>query len=61
MFFLWNFAALGAGIFCIARSVVDLRGRKYAWGILGLASAVIFLLTPLQTHVVKIDLPVSSS
>lgn len=61
MFVLWNFAALGAALFCIARGVIDLRQRKYAWGILGVGSATIFMLTPIQTHAVKINVPTSSS
>jgi len=56
-FFLWNFAALGAAIYCITKAVIDLRARRYAWGLVGVASAAIFLLTPIQTHAVKIDLP----
>jgi hypothetical protein len=60
MLSLWNFAALSAGIYCIARSISDLRQRRYVWGIFGLVSAVIFLLTPIQTHAVKVDLLASS-
>ena len=56
-FLIWNLAALGAAIYCIAKAVIDLRARKYGWGIVGLLSAVVFLLTPIQTHAVKIDLP----
>ena len=56
-FFLWNFAALAAAIYCMAKAVIDLRARRYAWGIVGLASAAVFLLMPIQTHAVKIDLP----
>jgi len=57
MTLLWNLAAMAAGLYCIARAVVDLRQRKYAWGVLGLVSAAIFLLTPIQSDVVKLDLP----
>lgn len=58
-FFLWSFAALAAAIYCIAKAVIDLRGRRYGWGIVGLLSAVVFLVTPIQTHAVKVDLPAS--
>jgi hypothetical protein len=61
MFYLWNFAALGAAIYCIAKAVIDLRARRYAWGIVGLASAAVFLLTPIQIHAVKIDLPAAAN
>ena len=59
---LWSFAALPAGIYCIARAVVDLRLRKYGWGLFGIVSAAIFLLMPIHTHAVKFDvLPPSAS
>jgi len=60
-FLLWNIAALAAGIYCVAKAVIDLRGRRYAWGIIGLLSALVFLVTPIQTHAVKVDLPVAGS
>jgi len=53
---LWIFAALLAGIYCVSRAVVDLRQRKYGWGLFGIVSASILLLTPIQTHAVKFDL-----
>ncbi|MBI0475910.1 hypothetical protein D9601_11160 [Sphingomonas sp. MA1305] len=58
-FFLWTFAAFAAAIYCLTKAVIDLRSRKYISGVIGLASAVVFLLTPTQvtTQPVKIDLP----
>jgi hypothetical protein len=56
-FFLWNIGALAAVIYCIAKAVIDLRARRYGWGIVGLLSAVVFLMTPIQIHAVKVDLP----
>jgi len=56
---LWALAGIGASIYCIARGIVDLRSRNYVWGALGLVSAGIILLTPIQTHAVKLDLPMS--
>lgn len=56
--FFWNFAALAAAIYCIIKAVTDVRGNKYLWGIFGIASAAVILLTPIQTHAVKVDLPV---
>ena len=55
--FLWTFAALAAAIYCINKAVIDLRARRYGWGIVGLLSAVVFLVTPIQTRSVKVDLP----
>ena len=58
---IWSLAALLAGIYCIARAIVALRMRKYVWGVMGIASAAIFLLTPIQSHAVKFDLPANSA
>jgi hypothetical protein len=55
----WNIAALAASIYCMSKAVIDLRARRYGWGVIGLLSAVIFLVTPIQTHAVKADLPVA--
>jgi hypothetical protein len=58
-FFFWTFAALAAAIYCLTKAVIDLRSRRYLSGVIGLASAVVFLLTPTQvtTQPVKITLP----
>jgi len=61
MFLIWSFAALAAAVYCIARAFVDFRQRKYIWGVLGIASAATFMLAPIQTHAVKIDLPAAST
>lgn len=53
---LWNIAALAAGIYCLTKAVIDLRAQRYALGIIGLLSAVVFSVTPIQTHAVKVDL-----
>ena len=57
----WSFAVVLAGIFCISRAIVDLRQRKYGWGLFGIVSAAILLLTPIRTHAVKFDLLPASS
>lgn len=58
-FVLWSLAALVAAIYCLTKAVIDIRRRKYVSGAIGVASAAIFLLTPVQgsTGPVKIDLP----
>jgi hypothetical protein len=48
-------AALLAGLYCLSRAVVDLRQRKFVWGIFGIVSAAIILLMPIQSHAVKFD------
>lgn len=58
---LWTITALTAAIYCLTKAITDLRARKYGWGIIGLLSAVVFLVTPIQTRAVKVDLPVAGS
>lgn len=60
-FLLWNVAALAAAIYCVIKAVSDLRARRYVWGIVGLLSAAVFLTAPIQTHAVKVDLPIAGS
>jgi hypothetical protein len=57
MLALWMLSAVAAAIYCIVRAIVDFRQRKYAWAALGALSALVFILTPVQTHAVKVDLP----
>ncbi|WP_353468561.1 hypothetical protein [Sphingomonas faeni] len=58
---LLSVAALVAAIYCITKAVIDLRAGRYVSGSIGLRSAVVFLMTPIQTHAVKVDLPVAGS
>jgi hypothetical protein len=63
---MWNLlllsvAALVAAIYCITKAAIDLRAGRYVWGSIGLISAAVFLMTPIQTHAVKVDLPVAGS
>jgi hypothetical protein len=54
---LWfTIAALAAAAYCISRSIVDLRAKRYLWGAFGVLSAVFFIIAPVQTHAVKLDL-----
>lgn len=46
-------------LYCLARGIVDLRAHRYGWGLIGMFSAVLLLLTPIPTNVVKVDLPVA--
>ncbi len=56
----WSLAAMSACLYCIARGILDLRQGKYVWGIAGIVSALIIMLTPLPTHAVKVDLPINT-
>jgi hypothetical protein len=58
--FWWLLASGSATIYCIARAFVDLRQKRYVWAAIGLVSAGVLLLTPVNTHAVKVDLPVSN-
>jgi hypothetical protein len=54
-------AALVAAFYCITKAVLDLRAGRYVWGSIGLIIAAVFIMTPIQTHVMKVDLPVAGS
>lgn len=56
----WLLASGAATVYCIVRSVVDLRQKRYVWAAIGLISAAILLLSPVQTHAVKLDFPMSN-
>jgi hypothetical protein len=49
--------ALVTVAYCIARAVVDLRQKRYVWAAAGILCGAAILLTPIQTHAVKLDLP----
>jgi hypothetical protein len=59
-FLVWSVAALAACLYCIVRGVVDLRQKKYVWGVLGIASAAVFMFVRVPSHAVKIDLPIAA-
>jgi len=56
-FIVWNLAALAAATYCIAKAVLDLRARRYVLGVVGLASAAVFLITPIHTQNLEVALP----
>lgn len=45
-------------LFCTVRAVFDLHQKRYGWGIVGIMCAVALLTTPMETHAVKIELPI---
>jgi hypothetical protein len=58
----WAIAPLlCAAIYCIARAIVDVRQRRWWWALAGFVSAAIILATPIPTHAVKVNLPVSNA
>jgi len=50
---------LVALLFCVIRTVLDFRARRFGWAWASLAVSALLLcasLTPIQTHAVKVDL-----
>jgi hypothetical protein len=53
---------LVAFIFCAVRTVVDFRARRFGWAWSGVAVSALLLgglVAPIQTHAVKVDLPIN--
>lgn len=40
-----------AGLYCLVRGVVDLRAKRWIWGVLGLVSGIGILAAPVPTQV----------
>ena len=57
---LWLAAMSLAIIYCFARGAWDLRQKRYLWGILGLLSGIAMSTMPIQSHAIKMDLPVNN-
>lgn len=43
-------------LYCLARGIVDLRARRYGWGLIGVFSAVLLFLIQIPTNAIKVDL-----
>lgn len=59
MFLSWLFVLLA--VYSAARGINDLRAKRYLWAGAGLTLTALSLgafFIPIQTHAVKIDLPV---
>jgi len=57
----WLWLGTAVGVFCLVRGIADLRARRHLWGGLGVLAGLALLLTPIQAHVVKFDLPRQST
>jgi hypothetical protein len=54
---MWLIISLLAAAYCIARSIADLRARRFVWGALGVAAGgALLIFVPIPTHAVKVDL-----
>ncbi|WP_298398164.1 hypothetical protein [Sphingobium sp.] len=40
-----------AGLYCLARGVMDLRAKRWIWGALGLVSGIAIMAAPIPTQV----------
>lgn len=49
-----------AAAYALARGIVDIAQRRFAWGAAGILCAALLVLTPIATHAVKVDLPQAS-
>ena len=58
---MWVIAAILAAAYCVARAVVDLRQKHYAWAVFGLLAAGAILAAPIPTHAVKVDIPINEA
>ncbi len=58
---LTSIVLLLAAAYCLARAFADLRQRRVRWGLAGIASFVAILVVPIQTHAVKVTLPVNNA
>jgi hypothetical protein len=54
---LFLIVTLAASLYCLARSAMDFRQRRFIWGAIGIACAALLLLTPLENRASKYDVP----
>ena len=57
----WKLATFGVALYCLARGVIDLRQRRYIWGVLGIACGGMILFMPMPSHAVKVTLPITGT
>lgn len=55
------YVMMAAMIFLLVRGVVDLKQKRYAWGVASLILSVAMAAVPIETHAVKVDLPVPAN
>jgi len=48
-----------AGLYCLARGVMDLRAKRWVWGVLGIVAGIAIMAAPIptETRAISIDLP----
>ncbi|MCI4591036.1 hypothetical protein MOK15_13160 [Sphingobium sp. BYY-5] len=45
-----------AGLYCLARGVVDLRAKRWVWGVLGLAAGIAIMAAPIPAQI-QVEVP----
>ena len=55
----WMLLMILVAVYCVVQIVRDYRRRDYVMAVAGLACVLLLLLTPIHTHAVKLDLPIS--
>ncbi len=55
----WTLLMLLVAAYCIVQIVRDYRRGDYVMAAAGLACVLLLLLTPVQGHAVKLDLPIN--
>lgn len=45
-----------AGLYCLARGVMDLRAKRWVWGVLGIVAGIAIMAAPIPTQV-QVELP----
>jgi len=55
----WLLIPLFVGVYCLIQTVRDFRQRNYVLAVLGVACVMLLWLTPMESQVIKLDLPVS--
>jgi hypothetical protein len=47
-------------VYCVAQMIRDVRAKRYAWAAAAAIAAILLLMMPIQTHAMKVDLPMAS-
>jgi hypothetical protein len=55
----WVLIPLFVGVYCLIQAVHDFRRRNYFLAMLGGVCVVLLWLVPIESNVIKLDLPVN--
>ena len=56
----WLAASVALLAYCVAQAIRDFRAKHYGWAAAAAIAAILLLMMPMQTHAVKVDLPMAS-